>query len=295
MRWNLAVAGLATSWGFISVIVVGVTLGPLPLTLFRLVLAAIALAALLAVRGRLDLLRVPGHRGLLVVSGLALAVHWWAYFETIKLAGAAVANFVVYTAPILVALVAPFVLPEARSRVVLAALVPGVGGLALIAFTGGAGGGHVRPLALATGGVGAASYVVLVLSTKGLTARLPAITITFWNCAIATVALLPFLPTAGRVLPHADEWPWVVLLGVVFTGLSGFLYISLLGRVTAQAMGILSYIEPVSAALLTWAILGQSFGWQVAVGGVLVVAAGTLIVVFEPAAADALTQEQLVT
>jgi drug/metabolite transporter (DMT)-like permease len=56
----------------------------------------------------------------------------------------------------------------------------------------------------------------------------------------------------------------------------------LLGHVTAQAMGILAYIEPVSAALLTWAILGQGFGWQVAVGGALVVVAGALVVVFEP-------------
>jgi drug/metabolite transporter (DMT)-like permease len=41
----------------------------------------------------------------------------------------------------------------------------------------------------------------------------------------------------------------------------------------------------VSAAPLTWAILGQSFGWQVAVGGALVVLAGTMIVVLEPAEA----------
>jgi drug/metabolite transporter (DMT)-like permease len=53
--------------------------------------------------------------------------------------------------------------------------------------------------------------------------------------------------------------------------------------VTVQAMGILSYIEPVSAAVLTWAILGQSFGWQVAVGGALVVLAGAIVVLFEPA------------
>src|SRR5581483_5407932 len=221
MRWNLAVAALATSWGFVSVIVVGVTLGPLPLTVFRIVLAALAIAGLLAATRRLDLLRVPAHRGLLAVSGVSLAAHWWAYFETIKLAGAAVANFVVYTAPILLAVVAPLVLPEARSRVVRLALVPGVAGLALIAFGGGSGGGHVRPLALATGLVGAATYVVLVLSTKALTARLPAITITFWNYPVATLVLVPFLATAGRVWPHPGEWPWVALLGIVFTGLSG--------------------------------------------------------------------------
>ena len=293
MRWNLAVAALATSWGFISVIVVGVKLGPLPLTVYRLVLAALAVGAVLALSRRLDLLRVHAHRPLLVASGVALGLHWWSYFETIKLAGAAVANFIVYTAPVLVAVVAPLVLPEARSRVVLAALVPGLAGLLLIALGGGSGGAHVRPLALVTGGIGAVTYGALVVSIKALTTRLPTLTITFWNYPLATLALIPFLPTAGRVLPHPGEWPWVVLLGVVFTGLSGYLYIGLLGRVTAQAMGILSYIEPVSAALLTWAILGQSFGWQVAVGGTLVVFAGMLIVFLEPA--ERSTSDQVVT
>jgi drug/metabolite transporter (DMT)-like permease len=282
MRWNLAVAALAAAWGFISVIVVGVTLGPLSLTVYRTGLATLALGLGLAAAGRVDLVRVPTERIRLAASGALLAAHWWCYFETIKLAGAAVANFTVYTAPILLAVVAPLVLPESRSRVALASLVPGGAGLVVIALGGGGGGGHVRPLAIGVGLLGALTYAVLVVTTKALTATLPALTITFWNYAVATLALLPFLPDAGRILPHAAELPWIVLLGVVFTALTGYCYVSLLGRVTAQAAGILAYIEPVSAALLTWAILGQSFGWQVAVGGALVVIAGAAIVLFEP-------------
>jgi drug/metabolite transporter (DMT)-like permease len=285
MRWNLAVATLATSWGFISVIVVGVTLGPVPLTFYRTGFATLALAGGLAVFRRFDLVRVPRKRGRLAASGFLLALHWWCYFETIKLAGAAVANFAVYTAPILLAVVAPLVLPEARSRVALAAVFPGGAGLAVIGLAGGAGGGNVRPLAIAIGLLGALTYAVMVVVTKSLTTELPTLTITFWNYAIATLVLAPFLATGGRVLPHLGELPWVILLGVVFTGLSGYCYVFLLRRVTAQAIGILAYIEPVSAALLTWAILGQSFGWQVAVGGALVVLAGTMIVVLEPAEA----------
>jgi drug/metabolite transporter (DMT)-like permease len=281
MRWNLAVAALATSWGFISVIVVGVTLGPVPLSVYRTALATLALAAGLAVAGRLDLLRVPTARGRLALSGLLLAAHWWCYFEAIKLAGAAVANFTVYTAPILLAVVAPLVLPESRSRIALAALLPGGAGLVVIALGGGGGGGHVRPLAIAIGLLAALFYTVLVLLTKDLTMRLNPLTIACWDYAIAAIALAPFLPTAARVLPHWGEVPWIVILGVVFTGITGYGYVFMLHRVTAQAMGILSYIEPVSAAVLTWAILGQSFGWQVAVGGALVVLAGALIVFFE--------------
>jgi len=283
MRWNLAVAALATSWGFISVIVVGVKLGPVPLSVYRTALATLTLGAGLAASGRTDLLRVATARGRLALSGVLLALHWWCYFEAIKLAGAAVANFTVYTAPILLAVVAPLFLPERRSRVVLAAVLPGGAGLLVIALAGGGGGGHVRPLAIAIGLLGAVTYTVLVVMTKDLTARLNPLTIAFWDYAIATVAITPFLPTAARIVPHWGELPWVVLLGVVFTGISGYGYVFLLGRVTAQAMGILSYIEPVSAALLTWAILGQSFGWRVAAGGGLVVLAGAIVVLFERA------------
>ena len=69
MRWNLAVAALATSWGFISVIVVGVTLDPLPLTFYRTGIAALALGLGLVVAGRLDLLRVPTARVRLTLVG----------------------------------------------------------------------------------------------------------------------------------------------------------------------------------------------------------------------------------
>jgi DME family drug/metabolite transporter len=81
----------------------------------------------------------------------------------------------------------------------------------------------------------------------------------------------------------------VLLVGVVFTALSGFLYITLLRRVTAQAVGVLAYLEPVSAALLAWAILGEPLTAPVLVGGALVVAAGVLVVVAEPG--DAATVE----
>jgi drug/metabolite transporter (DMT)-like permease len=285
VRWNLAVAALATAWGFISVIVVGVKLGPVPLTVYRTGFAALSLVAGFAAFGRLDLLDVPRRRARLAGTGATLAFHWWCYFEAIKLAGAAVANFTVYTAPIVLAALAPLVLPESRSRVALVAIVPGGTGLAIIGVAGGGGGGHVRPLAIAIGLLGALSYAVMVILIKSLTVELSPLTITFWNNAVACVVLSPFLATAPRVLPHWRELPWVLLLGVVFTGLSGYVYVYLLRRVTAQAIGILSYIEPVSAALLTWAILGQSFGWQVAVGGALVVLAGTMIVVLEPAEA----------
>jgi drug/metabolite transporter (DMT)-like permease len=52
--------------------------------------------------------------------------------------------------------------------------------------------------------------------------------------------------------------------------------------VTAQAIGVLALVEPVSAALLAWAILGQSLGLAVLLGGLLVLAAGAVVALREP-------------
>jgi drug/metabolite transporter (DMT)-like permease len=84
------------------------------------------------------------------------------------------------------------------------------------------------------------------------------------------------------VLPVGRELPAVIALGIGFTAVSGYLYIWLLRRVTAQAIGVLAYIEPVSAALLAWAILGEELGWPVLVGGALVILGGLTVVVLEP-------------
>lgn len=137
-------------------------------------------------------------------------------------------------------------------------------------------------------GLGAAlSYAGLVIATKRVVATVHSATVTFWTYASASVLLGPFLAGAGRVLPAGAEVGYVLLLGVVFTALSGFVYVSLLRRVTAQAVGVLAYLEPVSAALLAWAILGQPLGAAVLAGGVLVVAAGVLVVAAEPGDATA--------
>ena len=85
-----------------------------------------------------------------MLIGVTLAAHWFLYFVTIKLSSVAVAVLMAYLALIAIALLAPFVLPERRSRVALVALVPAAAGVALVAFSGEEG-GAVRPLALVTG------------------------------------------------------------------------------------------------------------------------------------------------
>lgn len=281
-RWNLVVAGLAASWGFVSVIAAGVDLPASTLVFWRCVVAAITVPALVLVVRRVRLLIVEERRNQLFGLAVLVAIHWALLFQTLKLASVAVAILTVYTAPIFLAVLAPIFLPESRSRIGLVALAVSAPGIALIAL-GGESGGAVDPLAIVTGLGAAITYAFLVIWTKSLVHNIAPVAVAFWSYALVGVIVLPFALGSGEFVPHGAEWGYVLILGALLTAAAGVLYMRALKDVTAQAAGLLAYLDPVSASFLAWAILGQDLGWQVVVGGLAVVAGGALVVLYEDA------------
>jgi drug/metabolite transporter (DMT)-like permease len=281
-RWNLAVAGIAASWGFVSVIVAGVDLPAAALVFWRCLVAAVTVPVLVLLVRRGRLLAVEQRRSQVLGLGLLVALHWALFFETLKLASVAVAILTVYTAPIFLAVLAPVLLPESRSRVGLVALTVSAPGIALIAL-GGEGGAGVDPAAIGTGLGAALTYALIVIWTKSLVHNIAPVAVAFWSYAIVAVLVLPFAASGGRFLPHGAEWAYVLALGALLTAAAGVLYMRALKDVTAQAAGLLAYLDPLSASFLAWAILGQGLGWQVVVGGLAVLVGGALVVLYEDA------------
>jgi drug/metabolite transporter (DMT)-like permease len=219
-----------------------------------------------------------------LLLALALGFHWLFFFESLKRTSVAVAILALYTAPIFVAVLAPRLLPERQSRIGLVALAISAPGLALIALAG-EGGTRASPAGLAFGVGAAILFAFLLIGAKSLGRATSSFVFTFWQYLIVGIAFLPLALVSGDALPNGVEWMYVLLLGVLFTGVSGPVHFWLLRHSTAQAAGLLAYVEPVSASLLAWAILEQPVGWAVALGGALVIAAGALVVVAEAAAA----------
>jgi DME family drug/metabolite transporter len=284
MRWNLALAGLAASWGFIAVLVAAVELPAATLAFARLALGAatIALVALLFRRGRE--LAPSGRLRALVLLGVLQGAHWLLFFLAVKQGSVALAVLTFFTAPVLIALAAPVMLGEPLSNVTVGALVPGGLGVALVALAGdGDGGASLEAIAAGLGS--AATYAALVLLSKRLLQeQVRPITVAFWDCAIGAAAVAPALLLVDRVRPTgAGEILAVLALGVLFTGVSTLLYAWLLRHVAAQAAGLLTFLEPVSAVALAAILLDEPLGTATVVGGLLVLAAGIGVVTLEPA------------
>jgi DME family drug/metabolite transporter len=282
-KWNLVVAGLAASWGFVSVIAAGVDLPASALVFWRCAVAAVTVPLLVLLFRRARALAVDQRRRPQVLGlGLLVALHWALLFQTLKLASVAVAILTVYTAPIFLAVLAPLLLPESRSRIGFVALVISAPGLALIAL-GGERGEGVDPAAIATGLGAAITYALIVIWTKSLVHNIAPVAVAFWSYAIVATLVLPFALASERFLPRGEEWVYMFALGALLTAGAGVLYIRALKDVTAQAAGLLAYLDPVAASLLAWAILGQELGWQVVVGGLAVLVGGALVVLYEDA------------
>jgi drug/metabolite transporter (DMT)-like permease len=281
-------AGLAASWGLVAVLVAAADLGAPALTFGRLALGAATLGVVALVARRLTAL-APGSRlPSLVLLGLLQGAHWLLFFVAVKEGSVALAVLTFYTAPLLIALAAPAVLGEPLRPVTLAALVPGAAGIVLVALSG-EDGGRVSAVALAAGLGSAATYAALVLVVKRLLlGRADPLTVAFWDCLIGAVAVAPALLAAGSVVPSTTaDVAALLALGVVFTGVSTLVYTWLLRRVTAQAAGLLTFLEPVAAVLLAAVLLDDPLTWTTAAGGLLVLAAGISVVVLEPADAAA--------
>jgi len=287
MRWNAALGALAASWGFIAVLVASVDLGAESLAFWRLAFAAVTLALAALATGHLGLLAPGGRLGALALLGVVQAAHWLLFFEAVDRGSVALAVLTFYAAPLVIALVAPVVLPERLSPVVLGACTVGAVGIVAISLDGSGASGAPSAAAIAAGLGSAVSYAALVILSKQLLASAtPPLTVAFWDCLVGAVALSPVLLVAGRVAPSgAGEWAVALTLGIVFTALSTLLYTTLLRRVTAQAAGVLTFLEPVAGVLLAWALLEDRPGTATLAGGALVLVAGVVVVILEPAEA----------
>ena len=282
MRWKLALGALTASWGLIAVLVAAVDLGAEALVFWRLALAALTLALGAIVIGRPELLAPRGRLPALALLGVVQGAHWLLFFEAVKHGSVALAVLTFYAAPLLLAVVAPLLLPERWSGVVLGAASVGAVGIALISLD--SGDGSSSPWAVAAGLGSAATYAVLVvLSKRLLLAETPPLTVAFWDCAVGALVVAPVLVVAGRIVPDGiDEWAAVLALGVLLTGVSTLLYATFLRHVSAQAAGVLTFLEPVAGVLLAWTLLAEKPGGTTLAGGVLVLAAGLAVVLVEP-------------
>ena len=220
-------------------------------------------------------------RGWLLVGlggGALVALFEVAYQFAISGAGVAGAAALLYTAPVIVALLAKPLLGErlTRLRLVLALAVM-VG--AALAVLGGSREGVTIATTLRAGVVGGAlaalSYAGTTLLARFAVPRYGAMRVLFLEILGGVVVLGIVLPLAGRPpLPPSSGSAWVftLLLAAGTVIAANMLFFNAAKRIDAAPTAVAATIEPVAGALLAFGLLGQRLSALGTVGLLMVVA-----------------------
>ena len=270
------IAGLVTVtlWGsaFVGIRAAGGTFSPGALALSRLLVSSAILGAVAVVRHE------PVPRGRDVVAIAGYGVLWLGvYSVTLNAAerhvDSGTAAMIINTGPILIAVLAGIVLREGFPRRLFAGCAVAFGGCILIGLAA-IGSGSRSGLGVALCIVAALANAVAVVVQKPVLARVPPFQVTWIGCAAATVACLPFGPAlvtdAGNA--GAGAIGWMIYPGAAPTALGFATWAIALRRTSAGRMASLTYLIPLVATVLGWAVLGETPPLLAAGGGVLCLA-----------------------
>jgi drug/metabolite transporter (DMT)-like permease len=219
---------------------------------------------------------LPQRRDLLAIA--AYGVLWLGLYSTALNAAerrvdAGTAAMLINTGPILIAILAGLVLREGFPPGLFAGCAVAFGGCVLIGFAT-AESGTRAGLGIVLCIVAALAYALAVVVQKPVLARVSPFQVTWLGCAAAAVACLPFAPTLATEAARSDATAigWTVYLGVIPTALGFATWTFALRRTSAGRMGSTTYLVPVVAILLGWAVLGETPPWLAAAGGALCLA-----------------------
>ena len=267
----LALHGAVLLFGLAGLFGKWLDLPPVLIVLGRTAVAAVALAALRAYRRSARLAFEPR----LIGNGVLLALHWFAFFEAIRIANVAIGLLGYASFPLFVLVLERVLLGRrwAGREAATAALV--TCGLALLVPEFALGNPVVQ--GLAWGLVSGLTFALLAVANRSWAAGRPATDIAFWQNFWAALALLPLAAAAGSMPALGPSAIGLLLvLGLVCTAFAHTLFIAALHTVTAHTASVIAALEPVYGIVLALLLLGEIPGWRTVGGAVLIVGAAIL-------------------
>ncbi|WP_171443015.1 DMT family transporter [Myxococcus xanthus] len=270
MRYFAMVAAGATLWGCWALFFRPAGLAG-PQNAF-LVLLAMSLPAPFLFRR--DALRDRRATLALLVVALADAANTALFFAAMERGPMSIAVLTHYLAPLLLALLAPWVLGEERST---RALLGGPVTLVGLALLIGRPDGDFSGLTALMGAGSACFYAIIVLAAKQAARAYSPMAVTSLHAPISAGVLL--LCFGDRILPPTvDGGTLLVLVGGIVCGLIGnILFHTGLRQVPTAAAAALTYLEPLTASLVGWAFFSETLTPVALGGGLLVLVAGAWV------------------
>ncbi|MBQ2650634.1 MAG: DMT family transporter [Clostridia bacterium] len=208
--------------------------------------------------------------GLALVGGVVLAVHWTAFFLSIKQASVAIGTLTFSAFPLFVTFLEPLVFHEKLTRrelltalVLLCGVAITVPELSL---------GNRTTEGILWGLLSALTYAVLSLINRDLSRRYSGVQVCFYEQATVAFVLMPVVFLSGLTWTKPDLLG-VVAIGIVCTATAFSMFVTAQKHVNARTAGVVSGMETVYGILFAALLLGQLPTLREVLGGAVILGA----------------------
>lgn len=260
-------------FGTIGLLTRSIGLSSEELALYRAILASLFLISYLALKGKLNKKLIPGKRILLplFLSGAAMGFNWIFLFQAYRYTSISAATLSYYFAPSVVLLASHFLLGEKLTRKkTISFIVSTIGVLLVIGWGGRSGGNDAKGILF--GLAAAVLYAFVIISNKRIEG-IGGIERTLLQFLSAIVVLLPYtLLVSGINITNigGGQWGLLLLLGLFHTGITYSLYFTSLPRLKGGEISILSYLDPLTAMIVSAILLNEPTSALQISGGILI-------------------------
>lgn len=231
---------------------------------------------LILLRQKISFEKIKKNLFVLLLSGIALGFNWIFLFQAYKNTTISNAALSYYFAPVFVLMLAPVVLKEKFSAKKAICICVAMAGMFLIISNAQNGSsGYNNILGVTYGLIAAGFYASLMLLNKFIKA-LDGLETTLIQLSISCIILLPYvLITQGfNIFQMQGGWLiYLIILGVIHTGLGFYLFFSGMQNLKAQSIAVLSYADPITSVLISALILREGMTAVQAAGAVLLLGA----------------------
>ncbi|MFF2455475.1 DMT family transporter [Peribacillus simplex] len=214
---------------------------------------------------------VKTNASILLLSGIALGGNWIFLYQSYDYTTITNATLGYYFAPVFVMILSPIILKEQLPIKKIVCIGVAILGMLLIVGNGITASGKGDLLGIFFGLVAAAFYAALMLLNKFIQ-NMTKLEITMIQLGTTALLLLPYvLITEGFSILEVSRSsiPFIILLGIVNTGIGFWLFFSGMQKLKGQSIAMLSYVDPFVAILISALILQEQMTFVQMLGGIL--------------------------
>ncbi|MTI69166.1 MAG: EamA/RhaT family transporter [Firmicutes bacterium] len=255
-------------WGSIGLFVREINQPPEVIVFFRVFIAFISMLFIGRInKEKINNKLVKKDLLYLLFGGIFLSLNWMFFFKAIKTTTIASATLSYYTAPVIVTYLSVIILKEVLNKKTLLAVFLSFLGIIIMILNPDVLNENFNSIGVLYGLIAALFYALVTISGKKLS-NISSKKIVLIQTLVASIMFLPALKNLNDF--DMISFIFLLIIGIIHTSLALTLYFEGIKKIKVQHVGVLSYIDPLSAVIFGIIFLKEIPSIPTIIGGIFI-------------------------